>query len=70
MRNEGSWKLARNDKTLAGKKIELSLREIEKQIEKDLRDGISYKASGVTVLELVEWYISLKTKVRPTTRAR
>lgn len=64
-----SWKLERNDKTPAGKKIELSLREIEKQIEKDLRDGISYKAGGVTVLELVERYISLKTKVRSTTRA-
>ena len=53
----------------AGKKMELSLREKEKLIEKDLRDGISYKAGGVTVLELVERYISLKTKVRPTTRA-
>ena len=64
-----SWKLERNDKMPAGKKIELSLREKEKLIEKDLRDGISYKAGGVTVLELVERYISLKTKVRPTTRA-
>lgn len=64
-----SWKLERNDKTPAGKKIDLSLREKEKLIEKDLRDGISYKAGGVTVLELVERYISLKTKVRPTTRA-
>lgn len=64
-----SWKLEKNDKTPAGKKVDLSLREKEKQIEKDLRDGISYKAGGVTVLELVERYISLKTKVRPTTRA-
>ena len=64
-----SWKLERNDKTPAGKKIDLSLREKEKLIEKDLRDGISYKAGGITVLELVERYISLKTKVRPTTRA-
>lgn len=64
-----SWKLERNDKMPAGKKVELSLREKEKLIEKDLRDGISYKAGGVTVLELVERYISLKTKVRPTTRA-
>ena len=64
-----SWKLERNDKTLAGKKIDLSLREKEKLIEKDLREGISYKAGGLTVLELVERYISIKTKVRPTTRA-
>lgn len=64
-----SWKLERNDKTPAGKKVDLSLREKEKLIEKELRDGISYRAGGVTVLELVEQYISLKTKVRPTTRA-
>lgn len=64
-----SWKLEKNDKTPAGKKIDLSLREKEKLIEKDLRAGISYKAGGVTVLELVERYISIKTKVRPTTRA-
>ena len=64
-----SWKLEQNDKTPAGKKIDLSLREKEKLIEKDLRAGISYKAGGVTVLELVERYISIKTKVRPTTRA-
>lgn len=64
-----SWKLERNDKTPAGKKIDLSLREKEKLIEKDLCDGISYKAGGVTVLELIERYISLKTKVRQTTKA-
>ena len=63
-----SWKLERNDKTPAGKKVDLSLREKEKQIEKDLRDGISYQAGGVTVLELVERYIGLKNKVRPTTK--
>ena len=64
-----SWKLERNDKTPAGKKVDLSLREKEKLIEKDLRDGVSYQAGGVTVLELVERYINLKTKVRPTTKA-
>lgn len=64
-----SWKLEKTDKTPAGKKVDLSLREKEKLIEKDLRDGISYQAGGVTVLELVERYISLKTKVRPTTKA-
>lgn len=61
--------MERNDKTPAGKKVDLSLREKEKLFEKDLRDGISYQAGGVTVLELVERYISLKTKVRPTIKA-
>lgn len=64
-----SWKLEARDKMPAGKKPDLSLREKEKLIEKDLRAGISYKAGGLTVLELVERYISIKTKVRPTTRA-
>ncbi|MBR5565335.1 MAG: site-specific integrase [Roseburia sp.] len=63
-----SWKLERNDKTPAGKKMDLSLREKEKLIEKDLRDGISYRAGSVTVLELVERYIAQKRNVRPTTR--
>ncbi len=63
-----SWKLEKNDKTPAGKKVDLSLREKEKIIERDLRDGISYQAGGVTVLELVERYIGLKTKVRATTQ--
>ena len=63
-----SWKLERNDKTPAGKKVDLSLREKEKQIENDLRDGIAYQAGSVTVLELVERYIGLKNKVRPTTK--
>lgn len=64
-----SWKLERNDKIPTGKKADISLREKEKQVEKDIRDSISYKAGGMTVLELVERYVSLKTKVRPTTRA-
>lgn len=64
-----SWKLERNDKTPAGKKVDLSLREKEKQIEKDLQAGVPYKAGGVTVLGLVERYVGLKRKVRPTTKA-
>lgn len=64
-----SWKLERHDKMPAGKKMDLSLREKEKLIEKDLRAGIAYRAGGVTVLELVERYISLKRNVRPTTRS-
>ena len=64
-----SWKLESRDKIPTGKKNDLSLREKEKLIEKDLRDGISYQAGNITVLELVERYISLKTKVRATTKA-
>lgn len=63
-----SWKLEKHDKTPAGKKVDLSLREKEKLIEKDLRDGISYEAGDVTVLQLVERYVDQKRNVRPTTR--
>ena len=63
-----SWKLEKNDKIPAGKKADLSLREKERQIEKDLRDGIAYHGGDVTVLELVERYIAQKNNVRPTTR--
>ena len=63
-----SWKLERNDKTPTGKKADLSLREKEKLIEKELRDGISYSQGEITVLELVERYIAQKRGVRPTTQ--
>ena len=46
----------------------MSLREKEKEIEKVLRDGISYSMGEITVLELVERYIAQKRGVRPTTQ--
>lgn len=64
-----SWKLERNDKTPAGKKVDLSLREKEKQIEKKLLEGISDKKDDVKVIDQVEKYTRLKTNVRPTTKA-
>lgn len=63
-----SWKLERHDKVPTGKKNDLSLREKEKEIEKVLRDGISYSTGEITVLELVERYIAQKRGVRPTTQ--
>lgn len=64
-----SWRLDRNDKTPAGKQKELSLREKERQIEADLFDQIVPHGGGITVLELVEKYISLKTGIRHNTQA-
>lgn len=63
-----SWKLEKTDKTPAGKKNDLSLREKEKLIEDKLRQEISYSAGEITVLELVERYIDTKRNVRPTTK--
>ena len=64
-----SWRLDKNDRTPAGKKRELSLREKEKQIEHDLFDHIVSNGGNYTVLELVKKYVSLKTGVRHNTKA-
>ena len=64
-----SWRLDRNDKTPAGKQKELSLREKERQIEADLFDQIVPQGGGMTVLELVQKYISLKNGIRHNTQA-
>lgn len=64
-----SWKLERHDKIPIGKKNGPSLRELEQQIERDLRDGIAYHGGETTVLELVERYVEQKRNVRPTTKA-
>lgn len=64
-----SWRLDKNDRTPVGKRPELSLREKEKQIEHDLFDRIVTNGGNLTVLELVNKYISLKTGVRHNTEA-
>ncbi len=68
-KNVYSWRLDKNDPTPKGKKHELSLREKEKQIQADLFDHIVTNGGNLTVLELVEKYISLKTGVRHSTKA-
>ena len=64
-----SWRLDRHDRLPAGKKKELSLREKEKKIEADLFDQIVPEGGGLTVLELVKKYVSLKSGVRHNTEA-
>lgn len=64
-----SWKLERHDKMPEGKKPDLSLREKEKLLERDLANGISLSGGDMTVLELVEKYLEQKRNVRPTTSA-
>ncbi len=64
-----SWRLDKNDVMPAGKKTEPSLREKEKQIATDLFDNITPEGGKMTVTSLVEKYVSLKTGVRPTTKA-
>lgn len=64
-----SWRLDHNDPTPVGKKRELSLREMERQISADLIDQIVPEGGRLTVSDLVEKYVSLKRGVRPSTEA-
>ena len=49
-----SWKLVPTDKTPAGKRDDISLREKEAQIKKDLNDGIDTVGGKMTVCQLYE----------------
>ena len=64
-----SWRLDKNDLNPKGKKKNPPLRVLEKQIQADMFDHIAVKGGNMTVLDLVEKYISTRTGVRPTTRA-
>ena len=64
-----SWRLDKNDRTPAGRQRDLSLREKEKQIEADLFDQIVSRGGDLSVLDLANRYISLKTGVRHNTQA-
>lgn len=63
-----SWKLVATDKVPEGKRSELSLREMEKQIRRDLEDGIStHTANRITLNELFDTYMSTK-ELKQSTR--
>lgn len=64
-----SWKLTPNDRTPSGKRKDLSLREKEKQINATLNSSVIPNGGNMTVVELVEKYVSLKTGVRHNTQA-
>ncbi|MBE6958977.1 MAG: site-specific integrase [Ruminococcaceae bacterium] len=64
-----SWRLDKNDRTPAGKAREPSLREKERQIQQDLFNKVIPNGGELTVLELVEKYLSLKVNVRHNTLA-
>ncbi len=64
-----SWKLVKTDTVPQGAKNDIPLRDKEKLIHKDLEDDIVSSGGGMTVLELVEKYISQKTGVRHNTEA-
>lgn len=63
-----SWKLTNADIMPKGKKDDISLREKEKKIQKNLDMGIALDGDNITVSELVGRYLKLKTGIRITTK--
>ena len=55
-----SWRHDKNDPMPAGKPFEQSLRELERQVSADLIDQIVLEGGKLTVLDLVDKYVSLK----------
>lgn len=64
-----SWRLTESDSYPKGKRKDISLREKEKIIEKALCDAVSTNGENMTVLELVQRYISQKRGVKHNTQA-
>ena len=62
-----SWKLMPVDKIPQGKRSDLSLREKEMQIIRDLADEIDSSGNKITVIELYKRQIGQKQNVKPNT---
>ena len=63
-----SWRLTPSDPQHAGKLPCLSLRELEKSINRDLESRLDPSCRNLTVNELVERYLKTRTGVRESTR--
>lgn len=63
-----AWKLVPTDKTPAGKREDISLREKEKEIQKDLDDGIDTINKKMTVCQLYAKLIRHRGNVRHNTQ--
>lgn len=59
-----AWKLVSTDKTPAGKRDDISLREKEKEINKDIYDGIDTIGKKITVCQLYAKHTGLKKNVK------
>ena len=64
-----SWKLTPTDAIPKGKRCDLSLRELEQQINRDLEDGISVTKANKTILnDFFDDYIAMKVELKTSTR--
>ncbi len=59
-----AWKLVMTDKTPAGKRDDIALRDKIKELEKDLIDGIDTIGKKMTVCQLYEKHINQKRNVK------
>ena len=65
-----SWKLVATDRVPEGKQITESLREMEKQIKKDLEDNLLvYETRKMTLNSFWNEYIALKHELKDSTRS-
>ena len=64
-----SWRLTPSDAMPKGKRKDLSLREKEQQIQKELCSNLVPGGGDLTVLELVQKYLAQKRGVRHNTQA-
>lgn len=63
-----AWKLVKTDKTPTGKREDICLREKEKNLERDIDDGIKlYQANMITVSQLIFRYLETKTMLANST---
>lgn len=64
-----SWTLTKTDRTPEGKPVGTCLRDLEKQLEKDLNDEIdTFSSRNYTLNDYFEKYMAQKRKLKPTTR--
>lgn len=64
-----SWKLVETDKAPKGKKATQSLRELEKQVRRDVEDGLnSFTAYKTTLNAFFDSYIETKYELKQSTR--
>ena len=64
-----SWRLTEADSHPKGKRKDISLREKEKDIQKNLAKGIASDGGNLTVFELVQKYVGQKKGVKHNTKA-
>lgn len=64
-----SWKLTASDKVPQGKKNGLSLRQKEKEIKKDIENGIdTVLSANMTLNDMFDKYIDMKTNLKESTK--